>query len=79
MFSDNAHSPDGLSDVAAVDVLLAEIDGELAKGPQPTAAYLDGSALERRRRREAQRMLGATVRVLRVHSPLSVPTGTEAA
>jgi hypothetical protein len=79
MFSDNAHSPDGLSDAAAVDVLLTEVDAELAEKPQPTAAYLDGSALERRRRREAQRLLGATVRVLRVHGPLSAPTGTAAA
>jgi hypothetical protein len=76
MFTDNAHSPDGLS-LDDIDNLLAATAEESA--PRPTSALLDGTALQRRERREAQRLLDATVRVLRVHGPLSVPTGTEAA
>jgi hypothetical protein len=76
MFTDTAHSPDGLS-LDDIDNLLAVTAEESA--PRPTSALLDGSALARRERREAQRLLGATVRVLRVHGRPSVPIGTEAA
>jgi hypothetical protein len=76
MFTDTAHSPDGLS-LDDIDNLLAVTAEESA--PRPTSALLDGSALARRERREAQRQLGATVRVLRAHGPLFAPSGTEAA
>lgn len=67
--------PDGMT---LLDVYSLSVPTS-AHEPQPTSALADGTAFERRERREAQRMLGATVRVLRVYGPLSVPTGTEAA
>jgi hypothetical protein len=73
---DSTNCPDGLS-LEDIESLLAGVAEQ--PGPRPTSALLDGSALARRERRQEQRRLGATVRVLRVHGPLSVPTGTEAA
>jgi hypothetical protein len=67
--------PDGLT---VLDVYSLSVPTSTNE-PQPTSALADGTAFERRERREAQRLLGATVRVLRVYGPLSVSTGTEAA
>jgi hypothetical protein len=68
-------SPDGL-DEASIEVLIVEVANEL--GLDPTR--LGGDPLiQRHERRSARRVLGGTVRVLRVHGPLSVPSGTEAA
>jgi hypothetical protein len=77
MFGES-YAPDGIEETQ-IDVLLAEASAEWREAPRPTSALLDGTALARRERRETQRLLGATVRVLRTHGPLSVPTGTEAA
>jgi hypothetical protein len=77
MYGDQ-HTPDGLEETD-IDALLTELRADRHQAPHPTTALLDGTALQRRERREAQRLLGATVRVLRVHGPLAVPAGTEAA
>ncbi|WNV90943.1 hypothetical protein [Umezawaea sp. Da 62-37] len=71
-------SPDRL-DEASIDALISEVADELADLPPATSALLDCTAQNRRDRRVIERTLGGTVRVLRVHGPLSVPTGTEAA
>ncbi|MGH3863835.1 hypothetical protein [Actinokineospora sp.] len=51
---------------AAVNQLLAEVYAELRVSPPaaPTSALLDGSALERRLRREERRAIRAVVRAL---------------
>jgi hypothetical protein len=71
-------SPDGL-DEAAIDALIAEVADELADQAPATSALLTGVASVRRDRRDVQRTLGGTVRVLRVHGQTSAPSGTEAA
>jgi hypothetical protein len=73
---DSTNCPDGLSP-EDIEKLLTEVAERT--GPRPTSALLDGTALARRERREAQRVLGATLRVLRVHGSLAVPSETEAA
>ncbi|MGO1055553.1 hypothetical protein [Crossiella sp. CA198] len=72
--------PDGLTP-DAINALLAEVWTDLAAepSPEPTTALLDGSALAQRERRTVQRRLGATVRVLRVHGPVTGRTEAEAA
>ncbi|MET8756843.1 hypothetical protein [Lentzea sp. NPDC004782] len=70
-------SPDGL-DEDAIDVLIAEVDAELADMPVPTSRLLDGVAAVRWERRVARKLTGRTVRVLRVQAT-AVPSGTEAA
>ncbi len=55
--------PDGLSE-AVVDAWLAEMNSAVVPVRRPSAALLDGSALERRERREARRAMSAVVRVL---------------
>ncbi|MDQ3403658.1 MAG: hypothetical protein M3548_09720 [Actinomycetota bacterium] len=47
-----------------IDAWLAEISTAVVPGCRPSAALLDGSALERRERREARRAMSAVVRVL---------------
>jgi hypothetical protein len=69
-------SPDGLT---ADDITYLVAESLTSDAPRLTSALLDGTALARRLRREAQRQLGGTVRVLRVHGFKSVQTGTEAA
>ncbi|SDH65799.1 hypothetical protein SAMN05192558_113127 [Actinokineospora alba] len=56
-----------------VDRLLMEVYLELRVSPPaaPTSALLDGSALERRERREARRALDAVVRALPVRRVVS--------
>jgi hypothetical protein len=71
------YSPDGLNE-AAIDVLIAEVDAELADMPAPTSRLLDGVAAVRWERREVTRLTRQTVQVLRVQGT-AVPTGTEAA
>lgn len=59
------HYPDSLS-LDAIDVMLREVIADLRSPsvPEPTTALLDGSALQRRHRREARRAIGAVVRAL---------------
>ena len=71
-------SPDGL-DEAAIDALIAEVADELAEQTPATSALVSGIASVRHNRRDVQRRLGNTVRVLRVHGHASAATGTEAA
>jgi hypothetical protein len=63
--------------------LSAEFAKMREQGPAASASLLDGSARARRDRRIAQRALGNTVRVLRVHFDASttapVSTGEAAA
>lgn len=54
---------------SAIDVLIAEVEKEIAGHPGPTSAWLDGSAAERRRRRMARRALAAVVRSLPAGRP----------
>lgn len=75
--TDASFSPDGL-DEASINLLIAEVDAELVDMPVPTSRLLDGVAAVRWERREANRVTGQTVRVLRVQA-MSVPSGTEAA
>ncbi|MEV6711958.1 hypothetical protein AB0M48_07915 [Lentzea sp. NPDC051208] len=73
------YSPDGL-DEASIDLLIADVEDELAELPfVPTSALLDGTARTQRYRRIESRVLGGTVRVLRVQATTSTPFGTEAA
>lgn len=72
------YSPDGL-DEASINALISEVADELAELPPATSALLDGTAWNRRTRREIERTLGSTVRVLRVQAFTSTPFGTEAA
>ncbi|TWP51522.1 hypothetical protein FKR81_15080 [Lentzea tibetensis] len=74
--SQNWFSPDGLT---ADEIRWMFADRLAEEAPRPTSALLDGSALAQRERREAKRLLSSTVRVLRVRSITSAPTGTEAA
>ncbi|WP_112262389.1 hypothetical protein [Lentzea terrae] len=71
-------SPDGL-DEASIDALIRDVADELAELPPATSALLDGTARTRRDRREIERTLGDTVRVLLVHRYVSDAAGTEAA
>lgn len=59
------HYPDSLS-LDAINVMLGEVFADLRKTApvEPTSAVLDGSALQRRHRREARRAIGAVVRAL---------------
>ncbi|EWM14619.1 hypothetical protein [Kutzneria sp. 744] len=63
--------------------LSAEFAKMREQGPTASASLLDGSARARRDRRIAQRALGSTVRVLRVHfdaiATAPVSTGEAAA
>jgi hypothetical protein len=61
--------------------LSAEFAKMRERGPAASASLLDGSARARRDRRIAQRALGNTVRVLRVHVdlPTTPQRGAEAA
>ncbi len=63
------HYSDGL-DPVAVRRLIAEAAERTARAPGMTSALLDGSAAERRRRREARRALAAVVWSLRVRPPV---------
>lgn len=71
-------SPDGL-DEASIDALISDVEDELAELPPATSALLDNTAWNRRTRREIERTLGGTVRVLNIHGHLSATSGTEAA
>lgn len=46
--------------------VVEQCRAEVAKAPRPTSALLDGSAVERRRRRMERRAVAAVVRVLPV-------------
>jgi hypothetical protein len=73
------HYPDGL-DLDTIDALIAEVAVELAAGSPaaPTSALLDGSAWQRRDRREIRRSMAAVVRSLPTR-PAPVAPGGEAA
>ncbi|GAA3621447.1 hypothetical protein GCM10022267_04530 [Lentzea roselyniae] len=71
------YSPDG-HDEASIDLLISDVEDELAELPFVTSALLDGTARAQRDRRIVKRTLGGTVTVLRVQAT-SVPSGTEAA
>jgi hypothetical protein len=58
--------------------LSAEFAKMREQGPAASASLLDGSARARRDRRIAQRAMGNTVRVLRVHVDLSTTMQTRA-
>lgn len=62
--------PDSLS-LDEINVMLAELAG-LRVAAAPTSALLDGSALERRERREARRAFNAVVRALPVRRSVLV-------
>lgn len=64
--------PDGLDEVA-VDVLIAEVAVQVAGMAEPTSALLDGSAIERRRRRMERRALAEVVRCLPAVLPAAQP------
>lgn len=64
------HFPDGL-DEAAVNALIAEMEGNTAEAPEATSALLDGSAAERRRRRIERRAIAAVVRRLPVRPAMT--------
>jgi hypothetical protein len=57
------HFPDGL-DAAAIETVFAEVAADAEGAPRPTSALLDGSAVERRRRRVERRALASVVRVV---------------
>ncbi|SDJ22064.1 hypothetical protein SAMN05192558_109312 [Actinokineospora alba] len=65
--------PDSLS-LAVINALVWEVYDELrVTAPvEPTSALLDGSALERRQRREARRAFNAVVRALPVRRSVLV-------
>lgn len=80
--ADLGFSPDGLTE-DAINALIAEVADELADESAELAAAMlalvDGTTRKRRMRRRTQRVLRGTVRVLRVHGPQIVSSGTEAA
>lgn len=71
-------SPDGLTE-QIIDGLLWEVDAAGAVGPCATSALMDGTAAERRYRRQARRAVAAVVRVLPVRWGVFGPSGREAA
>jgi hypothetical protein len=74
--SANWHSPDGLTEDEINTLFGVSLD---ASGPRPTTALFDGTARERRERREARRLLRSTMTALHMRRPVSTPAGTEAA
>jgi hypothetical protein len=77
-FNDHApglrFAPDGL-DEQTIDSLMAEVAAEAVEVAEPTSAWVDGSAGERRRRRNERRILAAALRSLpsRRHGVEQVP------
>lgn len=71
-------SPDGLTE-QSVDELLGEMDMAVLARPRPTSTLLDGTAAERRFRRQARRSVAAVVRALPVRRGVLDPDGQEAA
>lgn len=67
-------SPDGLTE-QMIDVLLREIDGAAVAKPRPSSTLMDGTAAQRRYRREARRSVAAVVRALPRSGALSGPDG----
>lgn len=55
------HFPDSLTE-PVIDRLIAEAEQEVMVVAEPTSALLDGSALERRRRRTQRRLVGVVLR-----------------
>lgn len=66
-------SPDGLTE-QIIDALLREVDSAEAPKPRPTSALMDGTAAQRRYRREARRC-AAAVRALPVRGVAGDPGG----
>jgi hypothetical protein len=56
-------SPDGLTE-QVIDALLREVDGAAAVRPRPSSVLMDGTAAQRRYRREARRSVAAVARAL---------------
>jgi hypothetical protein len=61
----SGHYPDGLNE-PAIDRLMAEVDGLLARGPRPSLALVNGTAAERARRRRDRHTVRFVVRRLPV-------------
>jgi hypothetical protein len=67
-------SPDGLTE-QLIDVLLRELDRAAVPAPRPTSALMDGTAAQRRYRREARRYASAVVRALPLRGVAGGPDG----
>lgn len=74
------HAPDGL-DQQDINQLVWDACADSISSPRATSALLDGTALERRERREARRAMNAVVRDLpsRVVDPKDDGTDQRAA
>jgi hypothetical protein len=59
----DGYFPDGLDEIS-IDQLIAQVAAEVTVVPRSTSALVDGSAVERRRRRMERRVLAAVVRSL---------------
>lgn len=70
----NTHYPDGLS-ADAIEALLIEARAFWARPRLVTSAVLDGSAAQRRERREARRAIAAVVRALPRRATYVTPDG----
>ena len=67
-------SPDGLTE-QIIDVLLREVDVAAVAWPRPTSALMDGTAAQRRYRRQARRSVSAVVRALPLRGTAGGPDG----
>lgn len=71
----HTHHPDGFTR-ATIDALIRDLTNpDTAHEPCPTTAFLDGTARDRRERREANRALAAVVRALPRRTSASLPVG----
>lgn len=71
---DETNYPDGLT-VEAIEALLLEARPHWDRPSRATSALLDGSAVQRRERREERRAFASVVRALPARSAYVVPDG----